>query len=131
MSCRTLTVSMSASRASASGRRGNDKQIAAICKGFEVILFGARLGVDDDVLVITCVAGGLAFIDDLERQFPSLAPDSCATVGIPVNKECWSFLLQVGGKMYGGRGLSYPTLEAGNGDDHCPRLYYKSECLNI
>ena len=35
------------------------------------------------------------------------------------------------GEVYGGRRLPYPTLEAGNGDDHCLRLYQKSECLNI
>ena len=63
------------------------------------------------------------FVDHLERQFPSLAPGRCAAVGIPVNQQCRTLRLQVGRKMYGGRGFSYPTLEAGNGDDHSPGLY--------
>ena len=36
----------------------------------------------------------LAFIDDLERQLPALAPANCAAVGISVNQQCRSHLLQ-------------------------------------
>ena len=44
-------VSMSASRASTSRRRGNDEQIAAVRKGLEVILFGA-LGLVINAIVL-------------------------------------------------------------------------------
>ena len=49
----------------------------------------------------------LAFIDDLERHLPALAPANCAAVGISVNQQCRSHLC----KMYGVGGLPCSTLE--------------------
>ena len=50
----------------------------------------------------------LAFIDNLERQRPALAPANCAAVGISVNQQCWSHLLQ---DVHGVGGFSDSALE--------------------